>query len=152
MPARADHLLRCVRRLTSHADPAADDAGLLTRFLTTRDPAAFEALVDRHGSMVLRVCRHLLGNRQDAEDAFQATFLVLARKAANVRPPGAVAGWLHGVAYRVARKARHAALRRRHEGLTLDLAPPDPRPDPLEELTGREGLLILEEEVQRLPE
>jgi RNA polymerase sigma factor (sigma-70 family) len=152
MPPSADHLLRCVRHLTGHAGPASDDAGLLTRFLAARDPAAFEALVARHGPMVLRVCQHMLGNRHDAEDAFQATFLVLARKAANVRPPGAVAGWLHGVAYRVALKGRKAALRRRHEGLTPDLAPPDPRPDPLMELTAREALRALEEEVQRLPE
>src|SRR5215467_868035 len=128
-------LLRYVRRIASQAGPEADDAGLLTRFLSVRDPAAFEALVARHGPMVLRVCQHLLGNLHDAEDAFQATFLVLARKAANVRPPGALAGWLHGVAYHVARKARQAALRRRHEGLAPDLAPLDPRPDPLRELT-----------------
>src|SRR5262245_38442529 len=151
MPARADRLLRCVHRITSHGGQASDDSGLLTRFLSARDPAAFEALVARHGPMVLRVCRHLLGNRHDAEDAFQATFLVLARKAANVRPPGALAGWLHGVAYRVALRARKAALRR-HEGRAPDLAPPDPRPDPLSELTAREALLALEEEVQRLPE
>ena len=88
MPSRADRLLHCVRRMTGHAGPATDDAELLSSFLTARDPAAFEALVTRHGPMVLRVCQHLLGNRQDAEDAFQATFLVLARKAANVRPPG----------------------------------------------------------------
>jgi RNA polymerase sigma factor (sigma-70 family) len=138
--------------MTGHGGAAPDDAGLLTRFLTTRDPAAFEALLARHGPMVLRVCQHILGNRHDAEDAFQATFLVLARKAANVRPPSAVAGWLHGVAYRVARKARQAALRRRHEGLAPDLALPDLRPDPLMELTAREALLALEEEVQRLPE
>ena len=153
MPARADHLLRCVHRMSSEAGPPADDSTLLTRFLTARDPAAFDALVARHGPMVLRVCRHMLGNPHDAEDAFQATFLVLARKAANVRPPGALGGWLHGVAYRVALKARKAALRRRrHEGLAPDLAPPDPRPDPLAELTAREALRILEEEVQRLPE
>src|SRR5262249_23252894 len=131
---------------------AADDSGPLSRFLTARDRGAFEALVARHGPMVLRVCQHLLGNRQDAEDAFQATFLVLARKAANVRPPGALAGWLHGVAYRVALKARTAALRRRHQGLAPNLEPPDPRPDPLLELTAREALRALEEEVQRLPE
>src|SRR5262245_34038456 len=152
MPARADRLLRCVRRITDHAAPAPDDSALLTRFGTARQPAAYEALVARHGPMVLRVCQHMLGNRHDAEDAFQATFLVLARKAANVRPPGALAGWLHGVAYRVALKARTAALRRRHEDLAPDLAPPDPRPDPLMELTAREALRALEDEVQRLPE
>src|SRR5262249_15823520 len=123
MPARADCLLRCVRRMASQVGPAPDDSGLLTRFLTGRDPAAFEALVARHGPMVLRVCQHVLGNRHDAEDAFQATFLVLARKAASVRPPGALAAWLRGVAYRVALRARTAALRRCHEGLAPDLAP-----------------------------
>jgi RNA polymerase sigma factor (sigma-70 family) len=152
MPTHADHLLRCVRRIASHAGPEPDDAGLLSRFLSGRDPAAFEALVARHGPMILRVCRHVLGNRQDAEDAFQATFLVLARKAASVRPPDALAAWLHGVACRVALGARAATRRRSREGLTPDLAPPDPRPEPLEELTAREALGIIEEEVQRLPE
>src|SRR5262245_16698590 len=152
MPARADRLLRCVRRITDHAAPAPDDSALLTRFGTARQPAAYEALVARHGPMVLRVCRHMLGNLEDAEDAFQATFLVLARRAANVRPPGALAGWLHGVAYHVALRARQSALRRRHEGLAPDLTPPDPRPDPLAEVSAREALRALEEEVQRLPE
>jgi RNA polymerase sigma factor (sigma-70 family) len=152
MLTRADRLLRCVRRIASQAGPEPDDSGLLTRFVTARDPVAFEALVTRHGPMVLRVCRHLLGNRHDAEDAFQATFLVLARKAARIHPPGALAGWLHGVAYHVALGARTATLRRRHDGLAPDLAPPDPRPDPLAALTAREAMGILEEEVQRLPE
>jgi hypothetical protein len=90
--------------MTDHAGPA-DDDGLLTRFLTARDPSAFEALVARHGPMVLRVCQHMRGNRQDAEDAFQATFLVLARKAANVRPPR-----------RAGRLAARRGLPRRPEG------------------------------------
>ena len=72
MPAHADRLLRCVRRMTCHAGPASDDAGLLTRFLVVRDSTAFDALVTRHGPMVLRVCQHMLGNRHDAEDAFRA--------------------------------------------------------------------------------
>src|SRR5947209_5793192 len=100
MAARADRLIRYVRRIASQVGPVSDDATLLTRFLACQDPAAFEALVVRHGPMVLRVCRRLLADGHDAEDAFQATFLVLAQKAACVRPAGAVAGWLHGVAYR----------------------------------------------------
>jgi RNA polymerase sigma factor (sigma-70 family) len=152
MPTHADRLLRCVRRIACQTSPETADSGLLTRFLTDRDPAAFEALVDRHGPMVLRVCQHVLGNRHDAEDAFQATFLVLARKAASVRPSGCLAAWLHGVACRVALRARTAARRQRRESLGLDLAQADPHPDPLAELTAREALRILEEEVQRLPE
>jgi RNA polymerase sigma factor (sigma-70 family) len=151
MPTHADRLLRCVHRIASQPGREPDDSGLLTRFLTDRDPAAFEALVARHGPMVLRVCQRVLGNRHDAEDAFQATFLILARTAASVRPPGALAAWLHGVAYRVASGARAVARRRRREQPTQDLDPPDPRPDPLAELTAREALRILEDEVQRLP-
>ena len=152
MLTHADRLLRCVRRIASQSGPEPTDSGLLARFLTGGDPAAFEVLVTRHGPMVLRVCQHVLGNRHDAEDAFQATFLVLARKAASVRPTGCLAGWLHGVASRVALGARTAARRRRREALAPNFAPPDPRPDPLAELTARDTLRILEEEVQRLPE
>jgi RNA polymerase sigma factor (sigma-70 family) len=151
MPTHADSLLRCVRRIASEAGRVPDDSVLLTRFLTGRDPAAFDTLVARHGPMVLRVCQRVLGNRHDAEDALQATFLVLARKAASVRPAGALAAWLHGVAYRVASGARAVARRRHREQPTPDLDPPDPRPDPLSELTAREALQILEDEVQRLP-
>jgi WD40 repeat protein len=115
MPTHTDRLLRCVRRIASQAGREPDDSELLTRFLTGRDPAAFEALVARHGPMVLRVCQRVLGNRDDAEDAFQATFLILARKAASVRPPGALAAWLHGVAYRVASGARAVARKGRLE-------------------------------------
>jgi RNA polymerase sigma factor (sigma-70 family) len=152
MPTRPDHLLRCVRRAASRLSPEPADSALLGRFLTGRDQAAFAALVARHGPMVLRVCQRVLGNRHDAEDAFQATFLVLARKAASVRPAGALAAWLHGVAYRVALGARAGARRRTREGPPPDLALSDRRPDPLAELTAREALRILEEEVQRLPQ
>jgi RNA polymerase sigma factor (sigma-70 family) len=150
MATRTETLLRCVRRIATQAGTDLSDAQLLARYLGDADPAAFTELVTRHGPMVLRVCQHILGNSHDAEDAFQATFLVLARKASSVRPTGCLASWLHGVASRVALGARTA--RRHSAALPLDGTPPDPRPDPLAELTAREALCILEEEVQRLPE
>src|ERR687883_243723 len=78
------------------------DAHLLERYLPRRDEHAFEALVRRHGPMVFGVCRRLLQHQQDAEDAFQATFLVLARRAPSVRPAGALGSWLYGIARRTA--------------------------------------------------
>src|SRR5438105_9235993 len=93
------------------ADPT-DDAGLLARFAATADADAFELLVWRHGGMVLGVARRILGDVHAAEDAFQATFLALARQAKSVRRDGCVAGWLHRVARRVALRAKRGSERR----------------------------------------
>jgi RNA polymerase sigma factor (sigma-70 family) len=123
------------------------DGELLRRFVATREGAAFTALVHRHGPMVLGVCRRVL-DAHDAEDAFQATFLVLARRAASVRKGASVASWLYGVAWRVARKARAGAARR--------VVPPEPvgaaPPDPAAEAAWRELRVLLDEELSRLPE
>src|SRR5206468_3438157 len=88
--------------------PDAPDAALLHAYAESRDEAAFRRLVARHGPAVLRLCRRLLGDPHAAEDAFQATFLVLARRARAVRRPEALPAWLYGVARRVCRNARTA--------------------------------------------
>src|SRR5262245_39483591 len=85
------------------------DDELVRRFVTRRDGAAFEALVRRHGALVLGICRRVLRREQDAEDAFQATFLILARKAGSLRKLQSVGSWLHGIAHRVAQRARARA-------------------------------------------
>src|SRR5438270_13552102 len=90
------------------------DRQLLQCFAAGRDENAFAAVVRRHGPMVLGVCRRLLGQEQDAEDAFQATFLVLARKAGSTRWDSSVAPWLYKVACRLAAEARGKAARQRH--------------------------------------
>ena len=91
---------------------ALPDAQLLERFVRLRDETAFEALLHRHGPLVFGVCRKFLYNPHDAEDAFQATFLVLARKADSVAPRSQLGHWLYGVACRVAARARKTALLR----------------------------------------
>src|SRR4051812_8837783 len=93
-------------RLFRHGVAPSRDGALLERFLAGRDESAFEAIVVRHGPMVLGVCRRILTSPQDAEDTFQATFFVLARKAGRLRDPDRVGPWLYGVATRLARKAR----------------------------------------------
>src|SRR5947209_3196041 len=98
-----EHLSRLMDRATEHSD-----ADLLAQFIRERNEAAFTALVTRHGRLVLRVCQRVLRDAGAIEDAFQATFLVLARQAGSIRRPEALAAWLHGVARRVALKARVA--------------------------------------------
>ena len=89
------------------------DGELLDRYLAGRDEAAFESLLRRHGPMVLAVCRRVADNRQDAEDAFQATFLILVRKAASIQPRHMIGNWLYGVAYRAGMKVRTMTKRLR---------------------------------------
>jgi RNA polymerase sigma factor (sigma-70 family) len=115
---RNSSVLRDLDRLFRCGVTPSRDSALLEQFLTEGDESAFEALVVRHGPMVLGVCRRILVSPHDADDAFQATFLVLARKAARLRAPDRLGPWLYGVATRVARKARKRAARHRHEALT----------------------------------
>jgi RNA polymerase sigma factor (sigma-70 family) len=142
-------ILRHLRELATPADSnKASDRELLGRFVTQRDEAAFAALVRRHGPMVLRVCQRVLHHRQDAEDACQATFLVLARKATSSGWHDSVANWLYEVAYHLARKASTAAARRSaHEGKARLRA----AADPLTDITWRELQTVLDEELARLP-
>lgn len=126
------------------------DGQLLDRFLAGRDESAFAVLVDRHGPMVLHVCRAVLRDPDDAEDAFQATFLVLARRAASIRNSGSVGSWLFGVASRVASCARSAAARRRtHERRGAERAA---RPGADQESADEDDRSAVHEEVERLPE
>src|SRR6516164_2176024 len=107
-------VLQHLRRVVAGQEGAVrTDAQLLGRFIEQHDEAAFEALLGRHGPMVMGVCRRLLHHAQDAEDAFQATFLVLARKAASVVPRERVAHWLYGVARQTALRAWALRARRR---------------------------------------
>src|SRR5436305_1834100 len=111
----AGTLLRHVRQLLA-GRCAAPDGELLERFARRGDEAAFAALMQRHGPLVWGTVRRVLGREQDAEDAFQATFLVLARKARSVRRAASVGSFLYGVAYRLAVRAwADAARRGRHE-------------------------------------
>src|SRR6266849_622324 len=147
--AQLGTLLRHIHKLAAvHGGRQRTDRQLLEDFTGRRDEAAFAALVARHGPMVLRVCRRVLNHEQDAEDAFQATFLVLARNTASIRKRAALAEWLHGVAYRTAMQAKRSAARRRiHERrrrALADEAVPSPTWDDVQ--------AVLDQEIQRLPE
>ncbi|HEY7425112.1 MAG TPA: sigma-70 family RNA polymerase sigma factor [Gemmataceae bacterium] len=147
---RIEPIIQHLRRVVLRDDKVGmTDGQLLERFITHRDAAAFEALVRRHGPMVLGVCHRLLGNLHDAEDGFQATFLVLARKAASVSPRERVGNWLYGVAYTTAVRARAAnAKRRLRERQVIDMPEPEARrQDHWDDLQ-----LLLDEELARLPD
>ncbi len=137
---------RYVRRLGDQDLRALADRQLLDRFTCAHEEPAFAELVRRHGPMVLAVCRRVLGNPHDAEDAFQAAFLVLIRRAGSIRQRDSVGGWLYQVAYRVALRARTHRERRRGVSLSDDVPGPSPEPP------GGTFAGPLDEEVQRLPE
>jgi RNA polymerase sigma factor (sigma-70 family) len=140
------HLRTLIARQTNSSPT---DRQLLERFLTERSDASFAALVERYGPLVLGICRRVLHHTHDAEDAFQATFLVLARKASSIRKRESLGSYLHGVAYRLAEKLRARARRRSaHECATAGRE----TTDPAEEITWRELRLVLDEELAKLPE
>jgi RNA polymerase sigma factor (sigma-70 family) len=137
-----------VRLFDTGSVASLSEGQLLERFVAHRDKLAFEALVARHGAMVLGICRRMLGNSPDVDDAFQATFLVLLKRAGSLGPGDAIAAWLHGVAVHVAQQARSSAFRRgqrERTGVALEMPGPDP-------VVGDPELRqILDEEINRLP-
>src|SRR4051812_3716163 len=140
--------LKQLHRLFNEGTIAAlSDERLLERFLADRDDVAFTVLVERHGPMVLATCRAVLKDDHDAEDAFQATFLILARKARSVRRQTAVGGWLHRVAYRVAMEAsvsNRLRQNREQRAAAMRSEVQDPAGDDLR--------AALHTEIERLPE
>jgi RNA polymerase sigma factor (sigma-70 family) len=145
-------VLRFLRRTAAPRDSASvTDAELLERFLSRRDEAAFELLVWRHSKTVLGVCRRVLRDEHEAEDAFQAAFIALACRATAIRKHASVGGWLYRVAYRVALDARARKARRVAGRQPLDDPPTGVR-DPVAEAEGRELGELLDAEVNRLPE
>ncbi len=147
---QAEIVLHHLRRMASpSATSLESDGHLLEHFVARRDEAAFSALLKRHGAMVLRVCRRILRDGHEAEDAFQATFLILARKAGTIRKQQSLSSWLYSVAYHTAIRARAEAIRRNELPAH---APCRPAVDPLAEVSGRELLQVLDEELQHLPE
>ena len=139
-----------VRQLvTGTVDPGTTDRELLRQFTERQDEGAFETLVRRHGPMVLATGHRVLGNAHDAEDVFQAAFVLLARRAPSGHWHPSVASWLHRTAHLLALKVRRGAARRtRREGAVTPRVPADP----LAELTARELLAVLDEELLALPE
>jgi RNA polymerase sigma factor (sigma-70 family) len=157
--AQLTTVVRCLRRLVDPRDTVQrSDGQLLDSFITARDETSFATLVLRHGPLVLSVCRRVLGDRHDAEDAFQAAFLVLARKASAIRKRDSVGSWLFGVAYRLASQLRLQTARRRRHEQNRDASGNDfgegraMRADPASESSDREVRAVLDSELARLPE
>ncbi len=147
--AQLGSLLRYVHKLAAGRGASQrTDRDLLDDFSARRNEAAFAALVARHGPMVLRVCQRVLGHEQDAEDAFQATFLILVRKSGSIRKREAIAQWLHGVAYRTAIELKRGAARRRDHEARLWTVMRKAAVSP----TWDDVRAVLDEEIQRLPD
>ena len=149
-PERKNLLLDQIRRMaTLQQLRQMPDRELLAQFASQNNESAFRVLMDRYSPMVLRVCKRILGNDQDAEDAYQATFFVLASKAGSQHWQESVATWLHGLAVWTARDARRADQRRRlREQKALEKKAVDSSAD----VSLRETCGFLEEEIARLPE
>ncbi len=148
--AQMDTVIRHLCRAVLRQDGAGwTDGQLLASFIDQKDEAAFEALVRRHGPMVFGVCRRVVRNHHDAEDAFQATFLVLARKASSVRPRERLANWLHGVALRTAMKANAMTAKRRgREKQVTEM----PEPEAAQQDQWQDVQPLLDQELNGLPE
>jgi RNA polymerase sigma factor (sigma-70 family) len=149
---RISNLIQCLRRAGTPTEGPATDAQLLERFIATRDEAAFDLLVRRHGPMVQGVCRRILRDAHDAEDAFQATFLILAQKTASAARCRSAGGWLYTVAYRVALRARARKAARAGRERPLDEPPPAESLDPASDAAWREVRRVIDDEVMRLPD
>jgi RNA polymerase sigma factor (sigma-70 family) len=145
-----DSVLDRLRNTASqHQDALLTDRQLLEQYIAKRDETAFEALVRRHGPMVLAVCRRVVANHQDADDAFQATFLVLVRKATSVSPPDRVGNWLYGVAYRAALKSKTDSARR---GAREKQVNSHPEPATVEMGLWSDLIPLLDQEISALPD
>jgi RNA polymerase sigma factor (sigma-70 family) len=147
--AKMETVIQHIRRAVSRQEVGKTDGQLLASFIEQRDESAFEAILHRHGPMVFGVCRRMIGHHHDSEDAFQATFLVLARKAGSVRPRERLANWLHGVALRTAMKARTMSAKRRgREKQVTEM----PEPEANQQDQWREIQPLLDQELNGLPE
>jgi RNA polymerase sigma factor (sigma-70 family) len=149
-PALSAALARASRSINSSSESEMTDGGLLTRFIQTKDETAFAELVRRLGPMVLGVCRRITRDNHLAEDAFQAAFVVLARRASDIRPREGSRGWLYGVAVRTAKRARAVSIHRNARELGVSSLPD--RPAELIEPPDADAIRLLDEEVGALPD